>query len=75
MLSRTDDHESVIRLLCGSVGQFGLGLSRERDGDEVVYSNGLKVMLIGNELMGLLDGVTFDVNNDGSRREFVMAKK
>jgi Fe-S cluster assembly iron-binding protein IscA len=74
LLSRTNDHESVIRLLYGSVGQFGLGLSREKDGDEVVCSDGLKVLLIGNELMSLLDGVTFDVKNDGSRREFVMAK-
>jgi Fe-S cluster assembly iron-binding protein IscA len=75
LLSRTDDHESGIRLLYGSVGQFGLGLSREKDGDEVVYSDGLKVLMIGNKFTRLLDGVTFDVENNVNKREFVMTKK
>ena len=75
LLLRAEDPETGIRLSYGALGQFGLVLSREKDGDDVVRCDSSKVLLVGNEFMGLLDGITIDVENNGSKREFVMTKK
>ncbi len=75
LLSSARDAETSIRLSYGTLGQFGLVLSREKDGDEVVHSHGLKVLLIGNEFLRLLDGMTLDVANSQSEREFIITRK
>jgi Fe-S cluster assembly iron-binding protein IscA len=75
LLSSARDAETSIRLSYGTLGQFGLVLSREKDGDEVVQSHGLKVLLIGNEFMRLLDGMTFDVTSGPSKREFILTRQ
>lgn len=75
LVSSASDAETSIRLSYGTLGQLGLVLSREKDGDEVVLSHGLKVLLIGNEFLRLLDGMILDVENDQSKREFVISKK
>ncbi len=75
LLLCTKDGEDGIRLVYGSLGQFGLLLGQEKDGDKVIQHDGSKVLLIGSDLTGLLNGVTMDVENNGRKREFVMTKK
>ena len=75
LLLCTEDPETSLRLSRGSLGQFGFVLGREEDGDEVVRCNGLKVLLVLSEFVSLLDGAIIDVENDGSKRVFVMTKK
>jgi Fe-S cluster assembly iron-binding protein IscA len=74
LFSSTRDAETCLRLAYGALGQFGLVLGREKDGDEVVNSHGLKVLLVGHEFVSLLDGVTLDVANGRSQRQFFMTK-
>ena len=70
-----DHPETGLRLKNGSMGQFGLVLGTEADGDHVVEHEGLKVLLVGRELILLLNGVTIDIENNGNKVELVMFKR
>jgi Fe-S cluster assembly iron-binding protein IscA len=75
LLLHTEDMETGIRLVCGSLGQFGLKLSKPEDGDDVVQDQGLRILMVGSNFKDVLNAVTLDVEYSNGKREFVMAKK
>ena len=69
LLLNTDDREIGLRLSMKSPGQLGLVLDKGLPTDEVVEHEGLKVLLVEPELVELLEGATFDVQDtpEGSK--------
>ncbi len=66
-----DNPQAGVRLFASGQDNFGLGLDVEKPGDQVVKHEGLKVLLVDNELAPRLDGYTLDFEG---KKEFVMAK-
>ena len=58
--ANVDDPTLGLRLAAGERGQFGLVLDSEKEGDQVVEHEGSKVLLVGQELIELLEGLTID---------------
>lgn len=56
-----------LRLARGPSDRFGLVLDSEADGDQIIEYNGVKVLLIGEDIVPLVNGVTIDARSeDGS---------
>ncbi len=60
--AQTEDPEVAIRLIPSSSkpNQLDMALDREQEGDQVVESEGVKVLLISSELTQVLDGMVID---------------
>ena len=71
LLATTNDSKVGLRLSMKPRGQLGLMLvlDKETPGDYVVKHEGLKVLLVKEELLPLVDGVTIGIQDtpDGSR--------
>ena len=67
--ANVDDPTVGLRLTAGDRGQFGLVLDTEKEGDQVVEHEGSKVLLVGQELIELLEGVIIDCRrtDEGAR--------
>jgi len=61
--AHTDDPELGLRLSPGELGQLGLVLDSEAEGDQVVEHEGAKVLLVASELTLAVDGVTLDIQD------------
>ncbi|MFW6126247.1 MAG: HesB/IscA family protein [Chloroflexota bacterium] len=66
------EEEQGLRLGMTGPGQFGLGLDKEREGDEVVEHDGSKVLMVESELAGRLQGLTLDIQDTGEGEQLVM---
>lgn len=74
LLAHTNDPEAGVRLT-GRSGQLGVVLGKAAEGDQVVEHDGFKVLLVGRELSGTLDGVTLDVQDTPDGKRLVVSKK
>jgi len=74
LLANTDDPELALRLKGGPGGQLGLVLDREAPGDYVVEHEEAKVLLIGEELADVVEGVTLDVQDTPEGSKLVISK-
>lgn len=71
-----DEPELSLRLVAsGAPGQFGLVPDMEKEGDLVVEHEGIKVLLIDEELSALLETVTIDCQEGSEGPQLVIAKK
>ena len=61
--AHTDDPEISLRLSLKAPGQLGMVLDREAEGDQVVEHGGTKVLLVGHELLPIVEGLTLDVKD------------
>jgi Fe-S cluster assembly iron-binding protein IscA len=77
LLEQSDDPGVGLRLSPGSPEQFGLALSREKPGDQVVMYDGAKVLLLEPELYNLLENATLDVQDspDGPALSFFLFER
>ena len=66
-LTGVKDLEIGFRLSAIAPGEYNLVPDSEREGDQVVEHEGRKVLLIGDDVYGALDGKTID--RDESARE------
>lgn len=64
-----------LRLVARAPGQFGLVPDEEKEGDQVVEHEGLKVLLIDAELSALLGGVTIDCREGSEGPQLVFTKR
>ena len=71
LLANTNDSKIGLRLSMKPRGQLGLMLvlDEEAPGDYVIKHEGFKVLLVKEELLPLVDGVTIGIQDtpDGSR--------
>jgi len=73
--AHTDDPEIGLRLSLKAPGQLGVVLDREAEGDRVVEHQGLKVLLVAQELAPVVDGITFDVQDTADGPKLIVSKK
>jgi Fe-S cluster assembly iron-binding protein IscA len=75
LLLHNKDTENSIRLVCGSLGQFGLKLSRPEDGDDIVQDEGQMILIVGSRFKHILKEAKLDIEYNNGKREFVMVKR
>ena len=75
LLVNTDDREIGLRLTMELPGQFGLALDRGLPTDEVIEHEGLKLLLIEPELVGLLEGATLDAQDTPEGPKLVISRE
>jgi Fe-S cluster assembly iron-binding protein IscA len=75
LLANTDDREIGLRLSMKSPGRLGLVLDRESPTDDVIEHEGLKLLMVGTELVGLLEGATIDVQDTPDGPKLVVLKE
>jgi len=72
--AHTDDPEVSLRLELKPPGQFGLALSKEAEGDQVVEHEGTRILLVASELTPAVEGVTLDVKDTADGPKLVISK-
>ena len=75
LLANTDDREVSLRLLMKPPGQLGLVLDRESPTDNIIEHEGLKLLLVEPEVVGLLEGATLDVQDTPDGPKLVVLKE
>lgn len=63
LLAHTDDPNISLRLVAKPAGKLGFVLDSEAEGDQVVEHKGTKVLLVGQELVPVVEGLTLDVQD------------
>ena len=63
-----------LRLAQTAPEEFGLMLDEEQEGDQVVEHEGSKVLLVGADLMELLEGFTIDCQNTPEGQRLTISK-
>jgi len=74
ILSEKNDSETrtYLRLTQTAPGQFDLISDKEQEGDHVIEHQGSKVLVIGTELVAILDGLTIDCEDSPQGPNLIM---
>jgi Fe-S cluster assembly iron-binding protein IscA len=74
--AQTEDPEVAIRLVPSSTrpNQLDMALGKEKEGDQVVESEGVKVLFISSELTQVLDGMVIDCQETPQGVNFTISK-
>ena len=75
LLANTDDREIGLRLSMKPPGQLGLVLDKGSPADKVIEHEGLKLLLVEPELVGLLEGATLDVQDTPEGPKLVLFRE
>jgi len=70
----TDDTEASLRLEVKPPSQFGLSLSEEAEGDQVIEYEGKKVLLVASELAPTVNEATLDVKDTPDGPKLIISK-
>ncbi|HEY78276.1 MAG TPA: adhesin [Dehalococcoidia bacterium] len=75
--ANTDEPEACLRLISNEQGQLGLGIDKERQGDQVVEHDDSKVLVVENDLADSLQGITMDVQDspEGEGARLVLSQE
>ena len=60
LASASNDPEDGLRLTVTEPGRYGIVVDKEQEGDQVVQHEGAKMLLIDEEVAGLLEEKTID---------------
>lgn len=74
LLGRRGGSEVSLRLVVTPMRRIGLVLDKQSSKDEVIEHNGIRVLLIGEEVMSYLSGVTLDTKREDGNCTLVMAR-
>jgi Fe-S cluster assembly iron-binding protein IscA len=69
LLANTDDFNNGLRLKVKSPGRIGLVLDKPSSSDTVIEYEGLKVLLIENEVGKLFNKSTLDLHKSGDTQK------
>jgi len=74
--SQTTDPDVAIRLIPSSSrpNQLDMALDKEKEGDQVVESEGAKVLFVSSELAQVLDGMVIDCQETPQGVQFSISK-
>jgi Fe-S cluster assembly iron-binding protein IscA len=75
LANHTNDTDVSIRLRSDPSGQLGLVLDSESRGDEVIEYDGVKVLLVAQELAATLEGVTLDLKETPAGHNLTLYKR
>jgi Fe-S cluster assembly iron-binding protein IscA len=73
---QTEDPELAIRLVpsVSRPNQLDMALEKEKEGDQVVESQGVKVLFVSAELAGVMDGMVIDCQETPQGVQFSIAR-
>lgn len=73
---QTEDPELAIRLVpsVSRPNQLDMALEKEKEGDQVVESQGVKVLFVSAELAGVMDGMVIDCQETPRGVQFSIAR-
>jgi len=75
LLAHSDDLDFSLRLVAKPAGRLGFVLESEaKEDDQVVEHEGTTVLLIGHELMPIVEGLTLDVRDTAEGPELFISK-
>jgi Fe-S cluster assembly iron-binding protein IscA len=74
--AQTEDPEVAIRLIPSTArpNQLDMALDKEKEGDQVVESEGAKVLFVSSELAQVLDGMVIDCQETPEGVRFSISK-
>jgi Fe-S cluster assembly iron-binding protein IscA len=74
--AQTTDPEVAIRLIpsASRPNQLDMALDKEKEGDQVVESEGAKVLFVSSELTQVLDGMVIDCQETPQGVQFSISK-
>ena len=72
LTDNADNAQACLRLIDRGEGKLGLGVDIEMPGDYVVEHEGLKVLLVNEQLAESLSGITIDVEDTNEGTELVL---
>jgi Fe-S cluster assembly iron-binding protein IscA len=74
--AQTTDPEVAIRLIPSPLmpNRIEMALDKEKEGDQVVESEGAKILLVSPELAPVLDGMVIDCQETSQGVRFTMSK-
>jgi Fe-S cluster assembly iron-binding protein IscA len=74
--AQTTDPEVAIRLILSSSrpNQLDMALDKEKEGDQVVESKGVKVLFVSSELTQVLEGMVIDCRETPQGVQFSISK-
>lgn len=75
LVTNTDAPDFGLRLVHDKSGHLTLVLGQEKEDDQVIEHEGLKVLLVDKELFSDLDGKTLDCQKSPEGRHFVMSEE
>ena len=75
--SQTEDPELAIRLVpsVARPNQLDMALDKEKEGDQVVESEGVKVLFVSAELSEALDGMVIDCQDTPQGAQFSIGRQ
>lgn len=75
LLAHSDDLDFSLRLVAKPAGRLGFVLESEaKEDDQVVEHEGTTVLLIGHELMPIVEGLTLDVQDTADGPKLFVSK-
>lgn len=75
LLANTDDPTISLRLVAKPGGKLGFMLDGETEGDQVVEHKGTRVLLVGEELIPVVTGLTLDVRDTAEGSELFLSRE
>jgi len=75
LATKVDDPRAGLRLHANGAEDFDLTIDIEEPGDKVIKYKGLKVLLIKEELVDSLNGITIDVEDTPEGPKLTVIKK
>jgi Fe-S cluster assembly iron-binding protein IscA len=75
LLANTDDPAISLRLVAKPGGKLGFMLDAETEGDQVVEHKGTRVLLVGEELLPVVTGLTLDVRDTAEGSELFLSRE
>jgi Fe-S cluster assembly iron-binding protein IscA len=75
--AQTTDPEVAIRLIPSTArpNHLDMALDKEKEGDQVVESEGVKVLIVSSELAEVLDGMVIDCQETPEGSYFSISKQ
>ena len=71
--ARTEPGQAL-RLMFTPGGGLGLGLDKQREGDEVVVANGEKILLVASDMAEAVNDATIDTQDTEQGRRLVISR-
>ena len=74
LLARSNDTNKSLRIQFKEPAQVGLVVDEEKEGDQVIQLGGMNILLIGEDVAQIFDGVVLDVREDQNGSKLVVRK-
>ena len=70
--ANTEEPDACLRITSDDQGQFGLAIDMEREGDQTIEHEGLKLLVAEKEIADSLQGITMDIEGTPEGNKFVI---